>query len=147
VQRVSAKGISPFTQPKWGLKRFAQSYSGIRIWEGLSNYCTVHTVEYIAIIPDPKYSRKLFCVRYSILIHLPPPLRFHCVGGCRDRTQDCCDFSIDSQTTWLDLRYLPPYNHAKFLQIYSALVCTALWYFKALLFDERHSMQVLKDSR
>ncbi len=26
-------------------------------------------------------------VRYSILLHLPP-LRFHCVGGCRDRTQD-----------------------------------------------------------
>jgi hypothetical protein len=31
------------------------------------------------------------------LLHLPP-LRFHCVGGCWDRTQDCCNFGIDSQT-------------------------------------------------
>ncbi len=38
-----------------------------------------------------------FYVRYSTLLHLPP-LRFHCVGGCSDRTQDCCDFGIDSQT-------------------------------------------------
>ncbi len=29
--------------------------------------------------------------------HLPP-LRLHCVGGCWDRTQDCCDFGISSQT-------------------------------------------------
>jgi hypothetical protein len=36
-------------------------------------------------------------VRYSTLPHLPP-LRFHCVGECWDRTQDCCDFGIDSQT-------------------------------------------------
>jgi hypothetical protein len=34
-------------------------------------------------------------VRYSKLLHLPP-LRFHCVGGGWDRTQDCCDdFGID----------------------------------------------------
>jgi hypothetical protein len=36
-------------------------------------------------------------VRYSTLLHLPP-LRFHCVGGCWDRTEDSCDFGIDSQT-------------------------------------------------
>ncbi len=30
-----------------------------------------------------------FNVRYSTLLHLPP-LRLHSVGGCRDRTQDCC---------------------------------------------------------
>jgi hypothetical protein len=36
-----------------------------------------------------------FYVLYSALLHLPP-LRFHCVGGCWDGTQDCC--SIDSQT-------------------------------------------------
>jgi hypothetical protein len=29
--------------------------------------------------------------------HLPP-LRFHCVGGCWDRTQDSCDYGIDCQT-------------------------------------------------
>jgi hypothetical protein len=36
-------------------------------------------------------------VLYSTLLHLPP-LRFHCVGGCWDRTQDFCDFGIGSQT-------------------------------------------------
>ncbi len=30
-----------------------------------------------------------FYVLNSTLLHLPP-LRFHCVGGCCDRTQDCC---------------------------------------------------------
>jgi hypothetical protein len=35
-----------------------------------------------------------FC--YSKLLHLPP-LRFHCVGGCWVRAQDCCDFGIDTR--------------------------------------------------
>jgi hypothetical protein len=30
---------------------------------------------------------------YSTLLHLPPH-RFHCVGGCWDRSQDNCDFGI-----------------------------------------------------
>jgi hypothetical protein len=34
---------------------------------------------------------------YSPLLHLPP-LRSHCVGGCWDRTQNCCDFGIGNQT-------------------------------------------------
>jgi hypothetical protein len=34
-------------------------------------------------------------IQYSTLLHLPP-LIFHCVGGCWDRFQDCCDFSICS---------------------------------------------------
>ena len=34
-------------------------------------------------------------VLYSTLLHLPP-LRFHCVGECWDRTQDCCDFGMGS---------------------------------------------------
>ncbi len=38
-----------------------------------------------------------FNVSYSTLLNLPP-LRLHCVGGCWDRTQDCCNFGIDSQT-------------------------------------------------
>ncbi len=45
-------------------------------------------------------------VWYSTLLHLPP-LRFHCVGGCWDRTQDICDNDIawlsDALTTRLDL--------------------------------------------
>jgi hypothetical protein len=35
----------------------------------------------------------IFSVLYSTLLHLPPH-RFHCVGGCWDRTQDSCDFGI-----------------------------------------------------
>jgi hypothetical protein len=49
--------------------------------------------------PDPYLTiinRGIFYVLYSILLHLPP-LRFHCVGGCGDRTQDCYDFDIVSQ--------------------------------------------------
>jgi hypothetical protein len=38
-----------------------------------------------------------FYVMYSTLFHLPP-LRFHSVGGYRDRTQDGCDYDIDCQT-------------------------------------------------
>ncbi len=38
-----------------------------------------------------------FSVLYSTLLHLPP-LRFHCVGGYWDRTQDSCDFGIGFQT-------------------------------------------------
>ncbi len=38
-----------------------------------------------------------FFVLYSTRLHLPP-LRFHCVDGCWDRTQDRCNWCIDSQT-------------------------------------------------
>jgi hypothetical protein len=47
-----------------------------------------------------------FYVRYSTLIHLPP-LIFHCVGECWDRTQDSCEYTAlavrDALTTRLDL--------------------------------------------
>ncbi len=39
----------------------------------------------------------IFSVFYSTLLHLPP-LRFHCVGGCWNRTQDSCDVCIGCQT-------------------------------------------------
>jgi hypothetical protein len=35
----------------------------------------------------------MFSALYSTLLHLPP-LRFHCVVGCYDRTQGRCDFGI-----------------------------------------------------
>jgi hypothetical protein len=41
--------------------------------------------------------RFIYYVPYSELLHLPP-LRFRCVGGCLDQTQDFCDFCIGSQT-------------------------------------------------
>jgi hypothetical protein len=39
----------------------------------------------------------VFFVLYSALLHLPP-LRFHCADGCWNRTQDRCNWCIDSQT-------------------------------------------------
>ncbi len=41
----------------------------------------------------PIYSKFIGTVLYSTLLHLPP-LRFHCVGGWRNRTQDICAFGI-----------------------------------------------------
>ncbi len=38
-----------------------------------------------------------FSVLYSTLFHLPP-LKFHCVEGCWDRTQDSCDYGTDCRT-------------------------------------------------
>ncbi len=32
-------------------------------------------------------NRGIFFFQYCFIL---PPLRFHCVGGCWDRTQDCC---------------------------------------------------------
>jgi hypothetical protein len=37
-----------------------------------------------------------YYVLYSTLLYLPP-LRFHCVGGWWDRTQDSCDFGFGCQ--------------------------------------------------
>jgi len=34
----------------------------------------------------------LYFIQHSFICHL----RFHCVGGWWDRTQDCCDFGIVS---------------------------------------------------
>jgi hypothetical protein len=38
-----------------------------------------------------------FYVRYLKLLHLPT-LRFYCVRGFWDRTQDSCDYGIGCQT-------------------------------------------------
>ncbi len=47
----------------------------------------------------------IFYLRYSTLLHLPP-LIFHCVGECWDRTQYSCDYDSgcqDALTTRPDL--------------------------------------------
>jgi hypothetical protein len=49
-------------------------------------------------------------------------IRFHCVGGCWDRIQDCCDFAIDSQTLYL-IHYFFLYS---FLADYSVLASPVL---------------------
>ncbi len=41
----------------------------------------------------------VFYVLYSTLLYLPT-LKFHCVDGCWDRTQHCCDSGIGSQTLY-----------------------------------------------
>jgi hypothetical protein len=59
----------------------------------------------VQVIPDLEavylkgdfFSFFSFYVRYSTLLYLPP-LRFHCVGGCLDRTQGSCDSGIGCQT-------------------------------------------------
>jgi hypothetical protein len=43
-----------------------------------------------------KQKRPSLAQRYSTLLHLPP-LRFHCVGGCWDPTQDCCDLALTAR--------------------------------------------------
>ncbi len=64
-----------------------------------------------------------FYVLYSILLHLPP-LRFHCVGGCWDRTQECCYFGhwqsdaltqslFSALTTRLDLVHYSARSHCE----------------------------------
>jgi hypothetical protein len=47
--------------------------------------------------------KKLLHIIYFIQhrVHMPP-LRFHCVGGCRDRTQDCYYFA---QINYLYIQY------------------------------------------
>ncbi len=45
-----------------------------------------------------------FYVLYSILLHLPP-LRFHCVGGCCDRTQDCWDTRLHLIPKVIEIRH------------------------------------------
>ncbi len=50
-----------------------------------------------------------FYVQYSTLLHLPP-LKFHCVGGCWDRTQELRPrhWLPDAPTTRLDLIHSRP---------------------------------------
>jgi hypothetical protein len=40
---------------------------------------------------------RVFFLCTDVLLHLPR-LRLHCIGGYWDRTQDCCEFGIGSQT-------------------------------------------------
>jgi hypothetical protein len=55
-----------------------------------------------------------FSAHNSTLLHLPP-LRFHCVGECWDRTQYWCDFGIDCQT---------PLNHSRIDLIHQIIKMT-----------------------
>jgi hypothetical protein len=56
------------------------------------------------------------CVRYSTLLHLPP-LRFHCVGGCWDRTQDGYDYTV-LRPRIICLKYVHPGKRARAQKLY-----------------------------
>ncbi len=68
--------------------RLIHTYSvrnlGVNYENNVANFEYTATIQYF------------FDVLYSSLLHLPP-LRFHYVGGCWDRNQDCCDFGTGSQ--------------------------------------------------
>jgi hypothetical protein len=53
----------------------------------------------IGVVTGNNYlSNIVIClVLYSALIHLPS-LRFHCVGGCWNQTQESCDFDFGFPT-------------------------------------------------
>ncbi len=96
------------TQPRLTTLQFTGNlpWSGPQTWftntiQGMEWKMWFHkqlacTVQYSALSVVKNKTGRLkffFCVHYSIPLHLPP-LRFHCVGGWRDRTQDYCDFRI-----------------------------------------------------
>jgi hypothetical protein len=70
------------------------------IWTQWTDLYQIHSA-----LPNIYQSDNIFplfreiIVLYSTLFHLPP-LCFHCVGGCRDQTQDYCDFDIGTQTLY-----------------------------------------------
>ncbi len=57
------------------------------------------------------------------------PLRFHCVGGCWDRTQDCCVFSINGSQK---VHYILPLRHSALIEKFKTF-CLCLCYFFHLL--------------
>jgi hypothetical protein len=62
-----------------------------------------------------------FFVHFLTQLHLPP-LRFHCVAGCWDRTQDCCYiWQPDVLTTRLDLIHISARYHTQAMAILRAV--------------------------
>ncbi len=59
----------------------------IFIFSSLLNYVTLRNTQPYYLFFQGIYIVKDFFVLYSTPFHLPP-LRFHCVGGCWDLTQD-----------------------------------------------------------
>ncbi len=71
-----------------------------------NNMCKKSTSTlYVYIVKKPFYMIIIlkgnffdFHTLFNTASYAAPPPRFHCVGGCWDRTQDCCDFGVGCQT-------------------------------------------------
>ena len=56
----------------------------------------------------------MYVIQHSFICR---PFRVHCVGGCWDRTQDCCDFGIDRYKRYNHSARSPPhFFHIHFQQ-------------------------------
>jgi hypothetical protein len=75
---------------------FLSYYKSLNRWNffGLKK---IYFIQHCFIFKQGDFFNFFFYVLYSTLLHLPR-LRFYYIGGCWDRTQDCCDFSIGSQS-------------------------------------------------
>ncbi len=87
---------------RW-LKGLRRRLNRLDLWgekPGVGGEHQLQAYQCVAVPRTPAQAASLeygfFYVLQSTLLHLPP-LWFYCVGGCRDRTQDCCDFGIGSQ--------------------------------------------------
>jgi hypothetical protein len=67
----------------------ASSSSSSFIWSLFIPVCRTSRKRYLQFLNRGIFL--IFSYRYSTLLHLPP-LRFCCVRGCWDRTQDCLRF-------------------------------------------------------
>ncbi len=85
-----------------------------------------------------------FYVRSSIRLQLPP-LRFHCVGGCWDRTQDNWRHWLSAPlTTRLDLIHLQRKLHTLFMWVcykYTGFACF-YWKIKCELLLILHTFRI-----
>ncbi len=74
-------------------------FLGVGCWLSVVDGCAAFLSVFQFSVPSSAiFACSILCTIFKTA-HLPP-LRFHCVGGCWDRTQDCCDFGIGSQTLY-----------------------------------------------
>ncbi len=99
VGRVLPYGASKTGNPLNCVRRNPPSYFGQKCARYIQNKSIVFKsslCDTISSLHKPQVIIILY-VLYSTVLLLPP-LRFHCVGGFWDRTQDSCVFVIGSQT-------------------------------------------------
>jgi hypothetical protein len=120
AQLTSYESLQPPTFLENGLKKLCQSSSEMIVRQ-------IFKFRYKSVIfasPQQSIFFFFFYLRYSTLFHLPP-LRFHRVGGCWDRTQDSCDYGnfCDRIRTCEDYFY----RNLKFSKIGPPLDTSLFW--------------------